>query len=55
MINIRQVIIIGRMAVNPFGDDETDIDVDELLESHIDVIRTSRIMYLKLIILHPTV
>jgi hypothetical protein len=25
------------MAVNPFGEDETDIDLDVLLESHIDV------------------
>ena len=43
------------MAVNPFGDDETDIDVDELLESHIDVTRTSRIMcFLLLKISYPS-
>lgn len=26
------------MAVNPFGDDETDIDLQMLIESHIQVI-----------------
>ncbi len=30
-------LTFGRMAVNPFGDDETDIDLEKLLESHIDV------------------
>ncbi|XP_046635959.1 bestrophin-4-like [Daphnia pulicaria] len=29
-------LTFGRMAVNPFGEDETDIDLDVLLESHID-------------------
>lgn len=30
-------LTFGRMAVNPFGDDETDINLDILLESHIEV------------------
>ncbi|EFX72120.1 hypothetical protein DAPPUDRAFT_326518 [Daphnia pulex] len=29
-------LTFGRMAVNPFGEDETDIDLEVLLESHID-------------------
>ena len=28
----------GRAAVNPFGDDEDDIDVKQLLQSHFEVI-----------------
>ena len=34
----------GRMAVNPFGEDDTDIDLDFLLESHVEVINCSFIL-----------
>lgn len=27
----------GRLAANPFGDDDDDIDINALLQAHIDV------------------
>jgi len=39
----------GRAAVNPFGDDEDDIDVKQLLQSHFEVILNSRLNYFQII------
>ncbi|XP_032779506.2 bestrophin-4 [Daphnia magna] len=47
-------LTFGRMAVNPFGEDETDIDIEHLLQSHIDDYRRLGTLYsLKLENLFP--